>query len=313
MLDGLIGRVQNTQLAGKDVEAEQRIQQALGSNPDALYVLCQTVLVQGYALEQATQQLAASKTAAVAGTGERGQSPRLSGKNLRQLTAHPRTTCTCNAGELWRPGVQHARVSAIRVRAAGLPPAVSLAGLREPHGRRWLWWRRLWWRRLLAGRVADRSRCCHGRDCGAESGRADARLWPRGGLRVGPRNGQLRRWQGLHRQLRLRGRPGQWRLVRRSACQLRWRERRPERATSKTGVATGEDSWVATIPAETAVTPLQMTAAIQETRSRTTLTTAATAAAVTTTATEPAMRPVRSRGSRAESGCCPGSHRPAAA
>ncbi len=61
MLDGLIGRVQNTQLAGKDVEAEQRIQQALGSNPDALYVLCQTVLVQGYALEQATQQLAASK------------------------------------------------------------------------------------------------------------------------------------------------------------------------------------------------------------------------------------------------------------
>ncbi len=61
MLDGLIGRVQNTQLAGKDQEAEQRIQQALGSNPDALYVLCQTVLVQGYALEQATQQLAAAR------------------------------------------------------------------------------------------------------------------------------------------------------------------------------------------------------------------------------------------------------------
>ena len=61
MLDGLIGRVQNTSLAGKDSEAEQRIQGALGSNPDALYILCQTVLVQGYALEQATQQLQAAK------------------------------------------------------------------------------------------------------------------------------------------------------------------------------------------------------------------------------------------------------------
>lgn len=61
MLDGLIGRVQNTQLAGKDAEAEQRIQQALGRDPNALYVLCQTVLVQGYALEQATQQLAAAR------------------------------------------------------------------------------------------------------------------------------------------------------------------------------------------------------------------------------------------------------------
>ncbi len=61
MLDGLIGRVQGTQLAGKDNEAEQRIQQALGRNPDALYILCQTVLVQAYALDQATQQLNAAK------------------------------------------------------------------------------------------------------------------------------------------------------------------------------------------------------------------------------------------------------------
>ena len=61
MLDGLIGRVQSTQLAGKDNDAEARIQNALGRNADALYILCQTVLVQGYALDQATSQLEAAK------------------------------------------------------------------------------------------------------------------------------------------------------------------------------------------------------------------------------------------------------------
>ena len=61
MLDGLISRVQSTQLAGKDNAAENRIQNALGRNPDALYILCQTVLVQGYALDQATAQLEAAK------------------------------------------------------------------------------------------------------------------------------------------------------------------------------------------------------------------------------------------------------------
>ncbi len=60
MLDDLIHRVQSTQLAGKDNEAEGRIQNALGRNPDALYILCQTVLVQGYALEQATAKLEAA-------------------------------------------------------------------------------------------------------------------------------------------------------------------------------------------------------------------------------------------------------------
>jgi len=57
MLDGLIGRVQSTQLAGKDPEAQQRIQSALGNNSDALYILCQTVLVQSYALDNAQKQL----------------------------------------------------------------------------------------------------------------------------------------------------------------------------------------------------------------------------------------------------------------
>ena len=58
MIGDLIDRVQKTQLAEKDMDAEQMLQQGLGKNPDALYILAQTVLVQKYALEQAQAQLA---------------------------------------------------------------------------------------------------------------------------------------------------------------------------------------------------------------------------------------------------------------
>jgi uncharacterized protein len=58
MLQGLVERVNRTPLADKDADAEQMIQQTLGQNPDALYVLAQTVLVQGYAVEQAQRQIA---------------------------------------------------------------------------------------------------------------------------------------------------------------------------------------------------------------------------------------------------------------
>ena len=61
MLDGLIGRVRSAQVTTKDSDADRRIQDALGRDPNALYVLCQTVLLQGYALEQAQKQLAALK------------------------------------------------------------------------------------------------------------------------------------------------------------------------------------------------------------------------------------------------------------
>jgi hypothetical protein len=61
MIGGLIDRVQKTQLAEKDMDAEQMLQQGLGANPDSLYILAQTVLVQRYALEQAQTQLAAAK------------------------------------------------------------------------------------------------------------------------------------------------------------------------------------------------------------------------------------------------------------
>src|SRR5271163_2922380 len=57
MLNDLIGRVEQTQLTEKDPEAEQLLGQRLGRNPDALYVLAQTVLVQKYALEQAQAQI----------------------------------------------------------------------------------------------------------------------------------------------------------------------------------------------------------------------------------------------------------------
>ena len=61
MIGGLIDRVQKTQLAEKDMDAEQMLQQGLGRNPDALYILAQTVLVQKYALEQAQAQLTQAK------------------------------------------------------------------------------------------------------------------------------------------------------------------------------------------------------------------------------------------------------------
>jgi hypothetical protein len=61
MIGDLINRVQKTQLAEKDMDAEQMLQQGMGQNPDALYILAQTVLVQKYALEQAQAQLAQAK------------------------------------------------------------------------------------------------------------------------------------------------------------------------------------------------------------------------------------------------------------
>jgi uncharacterized protein len=61
MIGDLIGRVQKTELAEKDMDAEQMLKQGMGQNPDALYILAQTVLVQKYALEQAQTQLAQAK------------------------------------------------------------------------------------------------------------------------------------------------------------------------------------------------------------------------------------------------------------
>ena len=61
LLQGLVDRVNQTVLSEKDPDAEQFIQQSLSRNPDGLYILAQTVLVQQYALEQAKKQLDEAK------------------------------------------------------------------------------------------------------------------------------------------------------------------------------------------------------------------------------------------------------------
>jgi hypothetical protein len=58
LLRGLAERVNRAEIGEKDPEAEQYIQQNIGSNPDALYILAQTTLVQEYALNQARGQMA---------------------------------------------------------------------------------------------------------------------------------------------------------------------------------------------------------------------------------------------------------------
>jgi hypothetical protein len=57
MLDDLMARVDGTRLDDKDPEAAQRIEEWSARNPDAAYILAQTVLVQNYALEQAKAQI----------------------------------------------------------------------------------------------------------------------------------------------------------------------------------------------------------------------------------------------------------------
>src|SRR5580658_6602828 len=57
LIDGLIDRIRNTQVTDKDLDAERYLQQGFAGNPDALYILAQTVLVQQYGLNQAQQQI----------------------------------------------------------------------------------------------------------------------------------------------------------------------------------------------------------------------------------------------------------------
>ena len=57
MLNDLVRKINGTSLAEKDDQAERLLRDGLSRNPDALYMLAQTVLVQNIALEQAKQQL----------------------------------------------------------------------------------------------------------------------------------------------------------------------------------------------------------------------------------------------------------------
>ena len=56
-LNSLTDRVNQTQLQEKDPEAEDLLNRSLGGNPDAIYILAQTVLVQNIALDQAKAQV----------------------------------------------------------------------------------------------------------------------------------------------------------------------------------------------------------------------------------------------------------------
>jgi uncharacterized protein len=57
MLEDLVRKVEQTQLTEKDPEAEQLLRQGLGRDPDAIYKLAQTVLIQNLALNQARAQI----------------------------------------------------------------------------------------------------------------------------------------------------------------------------------------------------------------------------------------------------------------
>ncbi|MDQ6705684.1 MAG: DUF2076 domain-containing protein [Acidobacteriota bacterium] len=56
LLESLASRIANTPVPEKDREAEDLIRQRIGSNPNALYILTQTVLIQDMALQQAKAQ-----------------------------------------------------------------------------------------------------------------------------------------------------------------------------------------------------------------------------------------------------------------
>lgn len=57
MLDDLVRKVEGTQLTEKDPDAEALINDGLARDPDALYKLAQTVLIQNMALDQARAQM----------------------------------------------------------------------------------------------------------------------------------------------------------------------------------------------------------------------------------------------------------------
>src|SRR5215469_2908176 len=57
MLEDLIRKVEGTPLTEKDPEAEELLAQGMGRDPDAMYKLAQTVLVQNLALNQARSQI----------------------------------------------------------------------------------------------------------------------------------------------------------------------------------------------------------------------------------------------------------------
>ena len=57
MLQDLVQKVQGTELTEKDPDAEALLEDGLARDPDAIYKLAQTVLIQNLALQQASAQI----------------------------------------------------------------------------------------------------------------------------------------------------------------------------------------------------------------------------------------------------------------
>jgi hypothetical protein len=101
MLQDLAAKIAQTPAPPRDAEAEEFIRKNIGSRPDALYLMTQTVLIQNLALQQAQQQIQAlqqraSQPAAVgSGSFLGGQSTRPggyaqpSGQYAQQYAAPP--------------------------------------------------------------------------------------------------------------------------------------------------------------------------------------------------------------------------------
>lgn len=80
LISGLIDRVNQTRLAEVDPDAERVLNDGLGRNPNGLYILAQTVLVQQIALDQAQRQLADLR--------EQAQQPRKATSFLGSIFGH---------------------------------------------------------------------------------------------------------------------------------------------------------------------------------------------------------------------------------
>lgn len=101
MLEDLANKFAQTPTPPKDAEAEDFIRKRIGSRPDALYLMTQTVLIQNLALQQAQQQLrdlqqrtsqpavAGSSGSFLGGAQQQQGAPRAGGYSGQQQYAAP--------------------------------------------------------------------------------------------------------------------------------------------------------------------------------------------------------------------------------
>jgi hypothetical protein len=115
MLQDLVRKVEGTQLTEKDPDAEALLNDGLSRDPDALYKLAQTVLIQNIALEQA-----------------RGQMQRMQ----QQLAPPqpPRATSFLGGLILISRSMLRLRLRSIRPRRPNYPPPPGYAGGYGPSG-----------------------------------------------------------------------------------------------------------------------------------------------------------------------------------